>query len=249
MPDRQHGIYSSIAQDFGELPSHNINLLDHDFWRGSEPVWHPDIFTVEHQAADQFGYSREQQPLSGITSGNDCHQATSFPTPCDEWPPNVPLDTSCDIYIDPTTPSIATLYPPSPQHDFFISTKTLDLKKEMERDNGFPFPVSPTSPDGGPRSQKKRNRNRLAAAKCRKKAKRGVDDLQQRERDLLRENKMLNAEAGLLREEVLRLKSEILRHSDCDSDYINRYIQKAAQQIGAQSENSNRGTPDVSAVG
>ncbi|KAI1747899.1 hypothetical protein F4782DRAFT_551441 [Xylaria castorea] len=248
MLGRQHGIYSSIAYDFGELPSHNINLLDHDLWRSSEPVWHLDSFAIQHQAPDQFGHSREQQPLTGITSSNHCHQVTNLSTPSDEWPPNLPLDTTCTKYRNHTTPTIATLYPPSPHHDFVTSTETLQLKTETGRDNEFSLPVSPTSLDEGPRSRKKRNRNRLAAAKCRKKAKRGVDDLQQRERDLLRENKMLNAEAGFLREEVLQLKSEILRHSNCDNDYIHHYIQKAAQQIGAQAEDSNSGIPDASAV-
>ncbi|KAI8945960.1 hypothetical protein F4801DRAFT_566334 [Xylaria longipes] len=249
MPDRQHGIYSSIAHEFEEISSHNISLLGHDFWRSSEPLWHLESFPAERQASDQFGYYTEQQPLTGIISGDDYHQATNFPTPSDEWSPNVPLDTACDKYRNPTTPTIATLYPPSPQHDFVTSAEPLELKDEVEGDNEFSFLAPPTSPDEDPRSQKKRSRNRLAAAKCRKKAKRGVDDLQQRERDLLRENKLLSAEAGLLREEVLRLKSEILRHGNCDNDNIHHYIQRAANQIGAHSEDSNCGIPGMSAIG
>ncbi|TRX91295.1 hypothetical protein FHL15_007900 [Xylaria flabelliformis] len=249
MPARQHGVYSSVAREFGEAPSYNFNVVNQDLWRSSDPIWHLDSFAIEHQAVDQFGYSREPQPWTGITSSHDYPQATSFSTPSEEWCLSSPLDTACADYKSSPTPTIAASHPLSPQHNFVASpTETRDLKPEMGRDNEFSYLVSPTSPEPGPRSQKKRNRNRLAAAKCRKKAKRGVDDLQQRERDLLRENKMLNAEAGLLREEVLQLKSEILRHSNCDSEYIHHYIQKAAKEIGAQAQDSACEIPGVSAV-
>ncbi|RYP47996.1 hypothetical protein DL768_006043 [Monosporascus sp. mg162] len=59
---------------------------------------------------------------------------------------------------------------------------------------------------------------RRAAAKCRQKAKRSVSELQNRERELLQQNRYLTAHAGSLREEVINLKNEILRHSHCDSD-------------------------------
>ncbi|KAI1739888.1 hypothetical protein F4680DRAFT_420455 [Xylaria scruposa] len=248
MPAKEHGIYSSVAHGFGELPSHNISLVDHSLWTSSEPVWHLNNLTAEHQASDQFYYPREPVPWTGIASSHDYHQPTNFSSPSDEWALSSPLDATCAECRDPPTPTITTLYPLSPQHNFVAPTETLELKQETGRDNGVSLLVPPTSPEEGPRSQKKRNRNRLAAAKCRKKAKRGVDDLQQKERDLLRENKMLNAEAGLLREEVLQLKSEILRHSHCDSDYIHHYIQKAAKEIGAQAEDNNCGVPDASAV-
>lgn len=81
-------------------------------------------------------------------------------------------------------------------------------------------------------NQKKRNRNRLAAAKCRRKAKRGIDELQQKERDLLRENKMLAAQADALRVEVLQLKTEIFRHKTCDNECISHYIQRNPTQPG-----------------
>ncbi|KAI0976455.1 hypothetical protein F4678DRAFT_417127 [Xylaria arbuscula] len=111
--------------------------------------------------------------------------------------------------------------------------------QEMEWNNGVPSPVSPPNLKESPTPQQKRNRNRLAAAKCRKKAKRGVDELQQRERDLLRENKMLTAQACILREEVLQLKTEILRHNKCDNDFISQYIRKTAKQVGVPPNDKN----------
>ncbi|RYP06999.1 hypothetical protein DL764_002822 [Monosporascus ibericus] len=70
-----------------------------------------------------------------------------------------------------------------------------------------------------------------AAAKCRQKAKQSVSELQNRERELLQQNRYLTAHAGSLREEVINLKNEILRHSHCDSDVIQAYINKAAREI------------------
>lgn len=57
-----------------------------------------------------------------------------------------------------------------------------------------------------------------AAAKCRQKSKKSVSELQRREREMLQQNRFLTAAAGSLREEVLGLKNEILRHSRCDSE-------------------------------
>ncbi|KAI0593265.1 hypothetical protein F4775DRAFT_597385 [Biscogniauxia sp. FL1348] len=76
-----------------------------------------------------------------------------------------------------------------------------------------------------------RERNRVAAHKCRQKAKHSVEELQTRERELSQRNKILVSHAGCLREEILGLKIEILQHSSCDSDIIQNYIAKAARDI------------------
>ncbi|RWA05730.1 hypothetical protein EKO27_g9381 [Xylaria grammica] len=223
--DRQHDVYALAPNGTGDLSFYDINAPEHNLWRAPERVWHLDSFTVDHPPVNRFGYPEEQRVIR--TSSNDCHQATTnFDVPFEEWPSDLALDTACDKYKNPTAPSIATLYSPTPQSNLITVPEALDSPEEMGWNDRRSSPVSLTSPHGGPATQKKRNRNRLAAAKCRKKAKRGVDELQQRERDLLRDNKMLNAQACLLREEVLHLKTEILRHNKCDNDYIRQYIQK-----------------------
>ncbi|KAI2635373.1 hypothetical protein GGS21DRAFT_490036 [Xylaria nigripes] len=78
-----------------------------------------------------------------------------------------------------------------------------------------------------------RERNRVAARKCRQKAKKNVADLQRREKDLGRRNRMLLGCVSSLREEILVLKNEILRHSECNSNVIQNYIANAARrQLG-----------------
>ncbi|KAI0840472.1 hypothetical protein F5Y06DRAFT_294459 [Hypoxylon sp. FL0890] len=74
-----------------------------------------------------------------------------------------------------------------------------------------------------------RERNRRAAAKCRKKAKLSQMELQERERMLKQQNRHLLASISELKEEVLNLKNEILKHNGCRSELIDKYIWKAAQ--------------------
>ncbi|KAI2473585.1 hypothetical protein F4781DRAFT_427211 [Annulohypoxylon bovei var. microspora] len=81
------------------------------------------------------------------------------------------------------------------------------------------------------KSRRNRERNRVAAHKCRQKAKQSMTDLQARERELSQQNRLLQEHAGSLRDEILDLKNEILRHSDCNSDIIQNYIVRAARDV------------------
>ncbi|KAI0098542.1 hypothetical protein GGR51DRAFT_430454 [Nemania sp. FL0031] len=92
--------------------------------------------------------------------------------------------------------------------------------------------VSPE--DGNTLLQDKRRKNRVAAAKCRKGAKETTNKLQQLERNLRQTNEILQIEAKDLRKEVYNLKTAILCHSHCDSESIQRYIQRAAERVGQE---------------
>ncbi|KAI0429309.1 hypothetical protein F5Y09DRAFT_331964 [Xylaria sp. FL1042] len=78
-----------------------------------------------------------------------------------------------------------------------------------------------------------RERNRVAARKCRQKAKKNFAGLQQREKELSQQNKILHSRVGGLRDQILDLKNEILRHSACNSSVIQDYITKAARRQSA----------------
>ncbi|KAL7629126.1 hypothetical protein AAE478_000645 [Parahypoxylon ruwenzoriense] len=84
---------------------------------------------------------------------------------------------------------------------------------------------------GATKSKRNRERNRVAAHKCRQKAKQSMSNLQAQERELSQHNRLLQEHAGYLRDEVLDLKNEILRHSSCDSDIIQNYIARAARDV------------------
>ncbi|KAI0535838.1 hypothetical protein GGR58DRAFT_423488 [Xylaria digitata] len=91
-------------------------------------------------------------------------------------------------------------------------------------------PTTPTDSTGALSLKHHREKNRVAARKCRQKAKLNSAGLQQRERELSQQNKLLRGHVGGLREEILDLKHEILRHSCCNSSVIQSYITNTARR-------------------
>jgi hypothetical protein len=85
--------------------------------------------------------------------------------------------------------------------------------------------------EGGRKHTRNREKNRLAASKCREKAKKHVDELREREKQLAAVRAQLTAHKTKLKEEMLALKNEILRHSDCNCDFIQQYLNTAARQV------------------
>ncbi|KAI1756598.1 hypothetical protein F4782DRAFT_483271 [Xylaria castorea] len=83
---------------------------------------------------------------------------------------------------------------------------------------------------GTPDIERHRERNRVAARKCRQKAKQNVAELQRSERELGLQNKVLRTHVRSLREDILDLKTEILKHSDCGNAIIQKYITNAARR-------------------
>ncbi|KAI8626065.1 hypothetical protein F5Y19DRAFT_231392 [Xylariaceae sp. FL1651] len=225
--DRRHGIHSFVPQSISDLPFHSSDAADNASWSAQENIWHLNSFAIEHPAIENFDFSAEHQLMNKANNVNH-HPAVSIDLSSEDWHSHLALDTAWDKYENFDIASVPSLYPLTPQD----SLETLPPNGEIEKCKRPSSPVSPVSPDEGPATQKKRIRNRLAAVKCRKKAKRGLDELQQRERDLLRENKLLNAQACALRNEVIELKTEILRHSKCDNEVIQKYISHTAEQIG-----------------
>lgn len=87
-----------------------------------------------------------------------------------------------------------------------------------------------------------RQRNRQAATKCRAKTKAAVAELEATERAITAEHMELSKTVTALREEVLALKNELLRHGNCDCKIIQQYLKKAAQAIGGGASSST-GSP------
>ncbi|KAH7037269.1 uncharacterized protein B0I36DRAFT_358991 [Microdochium trichocladiopsis] len=83
----------------------------------------------------------------------------------------------------------------------------------------------------GRRPRTQRERNRLAAHKCRQKSKLNAEELQKQERELAEQHRCLTQHVQFLRNEVLDLKNEILRHGTCNCELIGEYIARAAQSL------------------
>ncbi|KAI1343052.1 hypothetical protein F5Y15DRAFT_412720 [Xylariaceae sp. FL0016] len=89
----------------------------------------------------------------------------------------------------------------------------------------------PRSPTGAKKPSTQRERNRLAAIRCRNKGKQNVEKLQRREAELAQAYKMLNTQVSQLKDEVYGLKNMVLAHAQCDSESIQSYIRAAAQKV------------------
>ncbi|KAK8020081.1 hypothetical protein PG990_005219 [Apiospora arundinis] len=102
---------------------------------------------------------------------------------------------------------------------------TQSAGKKPRRDRG-------RSGSSGGSTDLSREKNRVAASKCRRKKKDEERVLEDRRRMLQVQNAILVDSATSLRAEVLSLKHEILRHGTCDFQPINSYIATAAARVG-----------------
>ncbi|KAI9837233.1 MAG: hypothetical protein M1819_000307 [Sarea resinae] len=74
-------------------------------------------------------------------------------------------------------------------------------------------------------------RNRVAASKCRQKKKEWTGNLEARARDLQNAKNQLSVIASSLRDEVLYLKGEMLKHSSCNCASIREYLNREVTNI------------------
>ncbi|KAI0447331.1 hypothetical protein F4803DRAFT_499184 [Xylaria telfairii] len=149
--------------------------------------------------------------------------------PADQGDPLSPL-----VFISGNPDSGVEILPDrNDAHDTTSSEPSLNSTKSARHTTSTSTSTSPiTSVDqsGAAELKQHRERNRVAARKCRQKAKKNINGLQRRERELSQQNRMLLSYATSLREEILDLKTEILRHSDCNSNIIQSYIANAARR-------------------
>jgi len=74
-------------------------------------------------------------------------------------------------------------------------------------------------------------RNRVAASKCRQKKKEWTQNLENRARELQKNNNMLRMNVESLRQEVLFLKTEMLKHNSCDCEQIQTFMKSGAHNF------------------
>jgi len=90
--------------------------------------------------------------------------------------------------------------------------------------DGFPFQVSSAR-------QTHLEKNRVAAHKCRQRKKEYINSLETRAREFSSRNKQLKENVALLREEVLELKNEVLRHAGCGFWAVDEYLARCAGDL------------------
>ncbi|KAI1760445.1 hypothetical protein GGR53DRAFT_509776 [Hypoxylon sp. FL1150] len=77
----------------------------------------------------------------------------------------------------------------------------------------------------------KRERNRMAASKCRKKQKLANNELQEKARIMGEKHHCLVAAKASLEEEVIGLKNELLLHGTCSYEPISEYLMQTAKNF------------------
>jgi bZIP transcription factor len=83
--------------------------------------------------------------------------------------------------------------------------------------------------DNGDRRTQFLERNRVAASKCRLKKKEWTSNLEQRARELQASKSSLSLLVSSLRQELLYLKGEALRHDSCDCNSVREYLARHAE--------------------
>lgn len=74
-------------------------------------------------------------------------------------------------------------------------------------------------------------RNRVAASKCRQKKKEWTQNLEKRAREMQKHNASMRVLADSLRQEILFLKGEMLKHASCDCVQIQRFMKDHAHNL------------------
>ncbi|KAI9036244.1 bZIP transcription factor [Aspergillus affinis] len=78
-------------------------------------------------------------------------------------------------------------------------------------------------------------RNRLAASKCRQKKRKHNKELESQYEAVARRKKQLQTEADYLRSQMLQLKDELLRHSQCNDSSIKGHLAQMVNQVTRKS--------------
>jgi hypothetical protein len=115
-------------------------------------------------------------------------------------------------------------------------TNPQPLKRKRRRSKSQPQIVGAYITDGFPyyiasARQLHLEKNRVAAHKCRQRKKEYINKLDSCARELLSKNKALRANVVILREEMLRIKNEILGHAGCGFWAIDEYLARCAGDL------------------
>ena len=87
------------------------------------------------------------------------------------------------------------------------------------------------NPEDELKREKFLERNRVAASKCRERKREWMNGLEDRARTLQTERNHLSAYAGSLREELLYLRNEMLKHQGCGCTKIRKYLNGQVEKM------------------
>ncbi|PYI04593.1 hypothetical protein BO78DRAFT_408988 [Aspergillus sclerotiicarbonarius CBS 121057] len=124
---------------------------------------------------------------------------------------------------------------PTPRGSFSQQARPSEDGSTSKRRRTNAAKSSSPTPDGQEAERLKREkfleRNRVAASKCRLKKKQHTEELQNRHKELVQQKGELNSEVDRLRGQVLSLKNEMLRHSQCGDEAITVHLSQMVKNI------------------
>jgi hypothetical protein len=111
--------------------------------------------------------------------------------------------------------------------------KAKKMRKESE--GSIPVDIHDAEGDVGHKKEKYREKNKLAAARCRAKKKENIEDIEAKHRKLSAMNLSLKKQVQDLRGELTGLRTHALNHQDCNCQ-ISRYNINQAKRVALGAE-------------
>ena len=240
-------------------PLHASGLTPPSAWPGPKFDRYPQAPTVYHQEPSPPN-SANSSPENWLFNDYPMQQPVNSPLHA-ILTKNLPQETLAQ-YDQATPPDDLT--PVAFEHQFPLpqtqrSTEsrpaTIGKRKRTIQSNNDVVPAAPAkrvrksaksaSPDQSSMSDNNKpedakrskflERNRVAASKCRQKKKEWTSNLESRARELQNSKTQLTMMVGSLKEEVLFLKTELLRHTGCGCTEIRDYLSHEAHALARPS--------------
>ncbi|KAM5350320.1 hypothetical protein ACJ41O_006825 [Fusarium nematophilum] len=196
----------------------------------------PEVF-IDNAAVDRFSNNMASERLLPTPADSDFQQAV-------EIPKLAPSASSIGGNEDKEPRHVHSSRSKKQQRDLASSRKPTGLKppkvkKRARKSKATPQKGGKGASKGGRRGaaasedeicRKRLERNRLAAERCRRRKQDEARALAAKEEALGSQNRHLFSCYHMLKEEVLRLRTEVLQHTNCDCVLIREYIAREAQR-------------------
>ncbi|CBY02333.1 hypothetical protein IAQ61_006916 [Plenodomus lingam] len=196
----------------------------------NETLWPEHHFTSKQSPLAPHG---EQQQLPSPKRRRTSRTASANDSPPNLTPNQDPASASASASANTNTNTNTNPQPPKRKRG---RPKSQPQMVDAFTADGFPFQVSSAR-------QSHLEKNRVAAHKCRQRKKEYINGLEGRAREFSNKNKMLKESVAMLREEVLGLKNEVLRHAACGFWAVDEYLARCAGDLlGMQVPSSARAT-------
>jgi len=234
----QHQPMDWANDAFDALVSHNMQA---DKWahRMNSPFTIPPS-VLSQASIERYGQVTPPEDLSPASQAQDAREGS---IPVDQlrnetlWPqgpqqnqtvlqkrPRKPRAANQSQAADNTPPQEDANANPQPPKRKRGRPKSQPQMVEAYTADGFPLQVSSAR-------QSHLEKNRVAAHKCRQRKKEYINSLEGRAREFSSKNKALKSNVAMLREEVLELKNEVLRHAGCGFWAVDEYLARCAGDL------------------